>query len=418
TARGNLGSSCFFARRQGKARVAARTMSRRVLALMAASWSSALATELANASSCVSNSGRPYDEEDCNWYGKGRGCVWVGGECMCQGGGYYSKRQRTCWPGSSKSLPTPSPSLPPAPAQAPAFPVATELANASSCVSNSGRPYDEEDCNLYGKGRGCVWVGGECMCQGGGYYSKRQRTCRPASSSSSSFSKPSPSLAPSPAPAPELPVATELANASSCVSNSGRPYDEEDCDWYGKDRGCAWVDGECKCQGGGYYSKRQRTCRPAPSSSLSTPSPASSPAPAPPSLVQAPSPLRAVQFANASSCVSNHGKPYDEADCGWYGKDRGCAWNDGECKCQGDGGLLETAANVLAGTIAGATTTASTITTADAINVASTIASASAIAGERGPLHPPPQGLRVGIGDPRRWRHGDSSHQGALQQGP
>lgn len=78
--------------------------------------------------------------------------------------------------------------------------------------------------------------------------------------------------------------------------------------------------------------------------------------------------------------------------------------------------LLQKAANMLAGTIAYASTIniASTIASAGTINVTGTTAGAGTIASEREPLQPPFQGLRVGTGNPRRWRHGDSSYQGPL----
>jgi hypothetical protein len=78
--------------------------------------------------------------------------------------------------------------------------------------------------------------------------------------------------------------------------------------------------------------------------------------------------------------------------------------------------LLENAANVLAGTIAcaSAINIASTIASAGTVNVAGTIAGAGAIAGERGPLRPFLQGLRVGGGNPRRRRRCDSSYPGPL----
>ena len=45
-----------------------------------------------NGNTCVSNRGKPYGEDDCEWYGKGRGCVWDSDQCLCEQGGTYSKR--------------------------------------------------------------------------------------------------------------------------------------------------------------------------------------------------------------------------------------------------------------------------------------------------------------------------------------
>lgn len=71
-----------------------------------------------NSSTCVSNRGRAYSEDNCNWYGRERGCFWNGEQCICKNGGFYSKRQRTCWPPS----PAPSPTKPPFPGPLPPSP--------------------------------------------------------------------------------------------------------------------------------------------------------------------------------------------------------------------------------------------------------------------------------------------------------
>mmetsp|Transcript_9991 Transcript_9991/g.14168 ORF Transcript_9991/g.14168 Transcript_9991/m.14168 type:complete len:136 (-) Transcript_9991:12-419(-) len=51
-----------------------------------------------NESTCVSNKGLPYDEQDCATYGVPRGCNWTGTECACTNHGYYSKTGHKCWP--------------------------------------------------------------------------------------------------------------------------------------------------------------------------------------------------------------------------------------------------------------------------------------------------------------------------------
>ena len=71
-----------------------------------------------NGSACVSNRGLPYDEANCQWYGKDRGCIWQHNQCVCQNGGYYSKTGRWCWPPALSTQPPtqgPAPSPPPPP---------------------------------------------------------------------------------------------------------------------------------------------------------------------------------------------------------------------------------------------------------------------------------------------------------------
>ena len=44
------------------------------------------------------------DQDDCECYGKHRGCIWDGCQYMCKDGGFYSQRQHASWP----SPPTPN----------------------------------------------------------------------------------------------------------------------------------------------------------------------------------------------------------------------------------------------------------------------------------------------------------------------
>eukprot|EP00929_Paragymnodinium_shiwhaense_P001370 TRINITY_DN10159_c0_g1_i1.p3 TRINITY_DN10159_c0_g1~~TRINITY_DN10159_c0_g1_i1.p3 ORF type:complete len:242 (+),score=49.98 TRINITY_DN10159_c0_g1_i1:21-746(+) len=82
-----------------------------------------------NSSVCVSNRGRPYNKDNCDWLGPARGCVWDDKEqkCLCKDGGWYSKSQHKCWP----STPTPAPPSPTPPSPPPTAPIKPKKSTTS-----------------------------------------------------------------------------------------------------------------------------------------------------------------------------------------------------------------------------------------------------------------------------------------------
>ena len=162
-------------------------------------------------------------------------------------------------------------------------------------MSNRGLPYDESHCDWVAKSRGCIWEEGQCVCSDGGYYSRTGHRCWPPEPTTSSTTT-------------SMPAPVPTADDSLCVSNRGIPYDESDCDWIGKSRGCVWEGGRCVCSGGGYYSKTGHRCWPAESRTVSP-------------------------GTSDSLCLSNRGLPYDQSGCDWIAKSRGCVWEGGQCVC-------------------------------------------------------------------------------------
>lgn len=256
----------------------------------------------ANRSLCVSNRGKPYDEEHCREYATTRGCAWLNGQCICKNRASYSKKQRRCeavLPIDMQKKDTPMTSV-----ATPPGPLSPSMLSLSVCISNLGEAYDEEYCNLYGKDRGCAWQKDRCSCKHGRSYSKKHRRCEPAVSLE--IQKYSQSNRRSKQGSTTSTVSLRvrdgaLRNSSTCVSNRGRPYDEHHCDLYGKQRGCIWQDGHCVCEEGGRYSKKRRVCW--------FPSPAPHPMPAPP-----PSPM-----PSASSSTPAVPSPSSRGDRGsWF----------------------------------------------------------------------------------------------------
>lgn len=256
-----------------------------------------------NSSLCVSNRGLPYNRDLCMWYGRDRGCNWQEGACRCIEGGVFWKSARRCWTQGQGATQSTSPPQPLAP---------LPIANDSVCVSNKGRPYSKSDCDWYGPELKCIWKNEICQCENGGIYSKTGRKCWPREETTTTTTT-------SP-PAPPMP----LSNGSVCVSNKGRPYTKELCEWYGPARGCIWLNEVCQCKDGGTYSKTGHKCWPAKPPSPETTTTSTSP---PPSL----------PIADGSLCVSNHGKAYNKANCDWYGAPRGCVWLQELCQCKDHG---------------------------------------------------------------------------------
>jgi len=115
------------------------------------------------------------------------------------------------------------------------------------------------------------------------------------------------------------------ARDSACVSNRGHPYTEANCKWVAKAYGCVWIDGSCKCENGGFYSKSSHICLPRGASSTSQSTTIVSEA------------VPTFPKTNGSACVSNRGLPYTEENCKWIAKDYGCAWNGESCVCESGG---------------------------------------------------------------------------------
>ena len=196
-----------------------------------------------NSSQCVSNRGLPYTKEDCSWIAKAYGCTWHG-RCLCANNGTYSKTSHYCWPPEESAPTTTSTTtLPSSPG------------NSSVCRSNSGRPYDKDNCEWTAKLYGCIWSQGQCVCSNGGIYAKSSHYCWPPSDPTTTTST-------STLPTTSVPA----TNGSVCVSNKGHPYDQSNCDWVAKDFGCQWRDGRCVCSNGGTFSKSSKKCWPASSS--------------------------------------------------------------------------------------------------------------------------------------------------------
>ena len=208
-----------------------------------------------NSSQCVSNRGLPYTKEDCSWIAKAYGCTWHDGRCLCANNGTYSKRSHYCWP-PEKSAPTTTSTTT----------LLSSSDNSSVCRSNSGRPYDKDNCEWTAKAYGCIWSEGQCVCSNGGIYAKSSHYCWPPSETTTTTST-------STSPTTSMPA----TNGSVCVSNKGHPYDHSNCDWVAKDYGCQWRDGHCVCSNGGTFSKSSKKCWPASSS----PTPALPPGPDP-----------------------------------------------------------------------------------------------------------------------------------------
>jgi len=208
-----------------------------------------------NSSQCVSNRGLPYTKEDCSWIAKAYGCTWHDGRCLCANNGTYSKRSHYCWP-PEKSAPTTTSTTT----------LLSSSDNSSVCRSNSGRPYDKDNCEWTAKAYGCIWSEGQCVCSNGGIYAKSSHYCWPPSETTTTTST-------STSPTTSMPA----TNGSFCVSNKGHPYDQSNCDWVAKDYGCQWRNGHCVCSNGGTFSKSSKKCWPASSS----PTPALPPGPDP-----------------------------------------------------------------------------------------------------------------------------------------
>ena len=234
-------------------------------------WPPVLATpesssQKSNSSTCVSNRGRPYDQDHCGWIAKERGCEWRDGRCQCSDGGYYSRTGRRCVPPSPAATTTETTTMA-------SLLASTQVSNGSTCVSNKGLPYDQDHCGWIAKERGCEWRDARCQCADGGYYSRTGRRCVPPSPAATTTE--TTTMA-------SLLASTQVSNGSTCVSNKGLPYDQDHCTWYGKARGCVWRDNQCMCQDGGYYSKTGRRCWPAsPPTQLPTPAAPPSPRPKP-----------------------------------------------------------------------------------------------------------------------------------------
>lgn len=210
----------------------------RISCFLGAQVGGALALDLSrNASQCVSNRGRPYSQEDCGEIAKAYGCIWVNSSCTCANRGTYSKRSHKCWPPEADPTTTTR--------------MVFSVSNDSICCSNTGHPYDHENCDYVASQYGCEWKDGACVCSNGGYYAKSSHTCWPPSDPATTTTQ-QPGTSTTPAP-----------TQSTCVSNHGHPYDRENCKWIAAEYGCSWVHGACSCSNGGIFSKTGKKCWPA-----------------------------------------------------------------------------------------------------------------------------------------------------------